>query len=314
MIPSIVSALGSILGPIISGISNSGPSYKQIGSASDIQNVNPYTAQQQGQLGNLMNMFRQNAAGDYSNYGADRGNLANMINQVGSQAPYNPQASMNAFFSRTPELQSLIQGLTSPFGQSAQSAAQLASSKAIKQAMGALAGQGGIRSGAAMNEAVNAAALPQLNAVTQMQQLQSQLGGQMGNQMMGELGNQYSTGGQLQQQQNQSLLNSLMGMLQQSAGMYGTNTGMMGNIAGQQTQLAAPEWYSPQYMVTSGDNAGTMFGGALAAGTAQGSSLNNLLQQIFQQQASMQTPTSSPAATAPTNYGWGGGTSYGSQY
>lgn len=140
--------------------------------------------------------------------------LQQMIDSYGSSGTgYNPNAALNSFLARVPQLQKVI---NSSLPQSdAQRSAQQLSSQAARNVMNQFSLGGGANSGAALKSMMSGAAEPLMNLQMQQDQLKAGLTNQLFGNTQNLLSQQYQAGGQLNQ--------GLRGMLLGSQGQIAQN-------------------------------------------------------------------------------------------
>jgi hypothetical protein len=142
---------------------------QKVGSASDVQNVNPYTEQ------------------TYNT-------LQNWIGQFGTGMGFTtPEANLASLTGAAPAIQGLVGQLTGPYVQSAEEARDLVMQEAMKGVASQYAQGGAVNSGAALSAMARGAALPAAQTAQQIAGLQGQIGYGLGQQYLGQLGSQYQT-------------------------------------------------------------------------------------------------------------------------
>lgn len=142
---------------------------QKIGSAADVQNVNPYSQ-------NVYNMIQNQMALS----GAQMGDTSALGNIAALQGI-------------TPEIQGLVGQLTGSYVQNAEQMRDLIQQEAMQKTASMFADQGNINSGAALSAIARGAAQPAAQAATQIAGMQSQLGSALTQQFLGQRGQQYST-------------------------------------------------------------------------------------------------------------------------
>jgi hypothetical protein len=260
--------------------------YTPIGSASDVQMVNPgqYNNAMNGlsnsmsQYGSQMGGYNQQAGGALAQMGALSGNYDNLIKQMlggyGQQGltgklgqlseSYDPNAGMNLYLSQQPKLQGVAESMAknslSEYGQSAQELANATSQASLSDTMSQLASAGLLGAGAGTTAATQAALTPQLQAATQLAQLRSgflqNVGGQLQSQGLSQAQGAYD---QQQQMAMQGILGQMQGVGQagsllgnQISGLgsmaqgYGGLGSTYGNLLGQ-AQSAYSQLSQPEY-------------------------------------------------------------------
>lgn len=142
---------------------------QKIGSASDVQNVNPYSQ-------NVYNMIQKQMA----MAGGQMGNLDALGNIAALQGI-------------TPGIQGLTEQLTGPYVQNAEQMRDIIQQQAMQQAASMYSGQGNINSGAALSAIARGAAEPAAQAAMGIAGMQSQIGTGLANAFLGQRGQEYST-------------------------------------------------------------------------------------------------------------------------
>ena len=189
-------AIGGLAATGIGGLLGSlGQGTSKIGSASDVVNVNPMT-------GSMWNTL-QGLLGEYS-----------------------PTQNIASLEGVTPEIQSIVGQLISPYSKSLTDTAKIIGDQTQRSVANQYSNAGSVNSGAALAAMARGYAEPSAQATTNIAGMQSQLGGGIANSLLGQMGNTY--------------LSALQGMTQ-----YGT-----------------PEWWQPTYAQSS--NALGSIGGLLS--------------------------------------------------
>ncbi len=280
-------AIGGLL-----GIGSGADPYIKTGSASDVVNTNPFTdaflkslqgqaGQTQGDLNNIL--FGNGGVIDTSNLAKTLlGSNANAATNVG----YDPNAAINEFLSRTPQLQDIARGSVSPFTADQQLRdLQTQIGQAVSDQF-----SGNPQSGAFVGAMTQAQAQPLLNLSLNRMQAENTAT----QNMFGQVGNNLNTNYNLVP----SVLLQGLGLANQSASGINDTAGtqlnagnilasLLGQNLQQQGQIAAPNWWQPTYLnnpdyVSAGNilNLGGQLAGAGISGAAQ-SSTNALLDQIL---------------------------------
>jgi len=141
----------------------------KIGSASDVQNVNPNTD-------NVYNMMQQMM----SQSGAQMGNLDAMGNMAALQGI-------------APGIQSIVGQLSGNYVNNAEQARNLIQQNAMQNVAGMYSNQGNINSGAALSAMSRGAAEPAANTAMQIAGMQGQMGMGLSNAFLGQRGQEYQT-------------------------------------------------------------------------------------------------------------------------
>jgi len=224
--------------------------YSPIGSANDVQMVNPeqygsamsmlsgsmpgYSSGFQNAQGQSSSMLGQMGAlsGNYNNLiaqlmgtGGGQGGLVGKLGQVAEQ--YDPNAGMNLFLSQQPALQGVAERMAtnslSQYGQSAEELARETSRASLSDTASQLAASGLLGAGAGTSAMTQAALRPQLEAQTALSQARagmlSQIGGQLASQGLSQAQGAYDTS------QN-ALMQGVLGQMQ--------GVGQAGSLLGQQ--------------------------------------------------------------------------------
>jgi len=212
-----------------------GGGYEQIGSASDVQNINPYTDQ-------IMNRFQQMMPAAQAGM--------NDVAQQAMGADYNPEKALNMFMERIPELQDVVSESVRPMRMAGEDWAKAAADQARQDVAQQYSGQGGLYSGGFGQAVGQGMAEPYLQANQQSQQLQAQMAQNLYGQTMDQLAQQYAQGKQMEMQ---------------GLGTAGEMYGQQFNLAGQgMAQMGAPEYWQPQYVQEPEDP--SVLGNALSGG------------------------------------------------
>ncbi len=234
-----------------------GSTYSPIGSASDVQMVNPdqyakmnsllqgqvgqYGSQMQGSLGQASSMLGQigSLSGNYDNLikqmtgGYGQQGLVGKLGQIGES--YDPNAGMNLFLSQQPQLQGVAESMArnslSEYGQNAQELARETSRASLSDTASQLAASGLLGAGAGTTAMTRAALAPQLEAATQLAQMRSGFLGQVGGQLASQgLAGAQSAYDAQQQMAMQGVLGQMQG-LQGAGGLLGNQISGLGGVA-----------------------------------------------------------------------------------
>lgn len=259
-----------------------------------------------------MNSNQQNATNILQQIMNNSNNYTNLIKQMNSgpqgieaqlqgireaKDSYNPEAGLNAYIARNPELQGLAQSMAAgafgPSKESGQALARRVSSDALSGTASELAKSGLLGSGAAMSTMTDAAIRPTLemesNLAGRQADLYGNLMGNLGSQALGGLNEGYAMQGQnaLNAAMNSAQLSQsnfmnqgqMFGMQDQALGnvaqgygnMAGQNAGLYGQLMQSQAAMNEPVYWQPQYMAGakganwSGAGAGALTGAAAGA-------------------------------------------------
>lgn len=259
----LLGGLGSIIGSAVSGAQNP---YQKI----DFRNYNPYTSgvfnQVNSAYGNLNNLFNESLAragqaqGLAGSQARDLLNQATSLNTIG----YDPEAAMNAFIARAPQLQSLAR---SSLGNDAQGELNAIRAQTGRDAAARFGGSP--TSSAYRREVTSALAEPSFQYATNRDNLLSGLTGQMLNNAMGNIGSQYQTAAQLNNARISNLLNLAGQQLnignqgqQQLSLLAQLLSGAQNNLV----DMGRPQYMAPNYMsnpayMTPGESITGMVGG-----------------------------------------------------
>jgi hypothetical protein len=167
---------------------------EKLGSAEDVTNVNPYTSQLWNNLQGLQSGFTAN---------------------MGNYAPTNNVASLEGVL---PGIQSISNSLISPYGTSLMNTADILGQSAMRGVASQYSNAGAVNSGAALSAMARGYAEPVSQAVTNIAQMQSNLGGGLASSVLGQMGS-----------------------------AYGTQAGLLSNVLGLQGNLGQAEWWQPTY-------------------------------------------------------------------
>lgn len=241
-----------------------------------------------GNAGNYDNLIKMMTTGE-------NGLSAQLKGIRDSTQSYDPQAGLNAYISRQPELQGLAQQMASgAFGaqnESARGLAQRQSADALSGTASQLAQAGLLGSGAGVSAMTNAALTPTLQMETQLAGQQADLYGNimggLSQQALGGLNQGYDAqagralqgalGSAQTAQSGFGLLGNTYGAQDQALGQIAQNYGQLAgnaqnlyaNLMGQQGQLNQPVYWQPQY--EAGKNRGANAMSGMAAGASIGS-------------------------------------------
>jgi len=288
-----------------------------VGSPSDMKLVN---GQEVGDYNALLKSIMGSSGGKANQYSGEAGNMLSKIlnnsnnydnlikmmttgetglsSQLGkiseAAGAYDPQAGLNSFISRSPELQGLAgqmaSGAFNESNESARALANRASSQALSSTASQLASSGLLGSGAAMSAMSGAAIDPRMQMEAQLAGQRADLYGNiLGNMnsnvlsglnsgyaqqadlgMQGALGQaqtaqgMYGLMGNIYGQQDQSYANAGQGYAQ----LAGNELGLYGAALGQMGQMNQPIYWQPQYAAGKSPGTGAMSG--MAAGAALG--------------------------------------------
>jgi hypothetical protein len=153
----------------------------------------------------------------------------------------NPNAAVNSWLSYQPQLAGLADQSLSGLYDSGRSQAQAAGADARRAAAGDLAAAGLLNSGGAVGAMTEATAAPILNMETQLANTRAGYLGNLQSGVLGSLQSGYNMGNQMLQNFAGMGLQALGG--QSQLGLAALNTG---------AQMAAPEYWQPQYQQKSG--------------------------------------------------------------
>lgn len=214
-----------------------------VGSASDVQNVNPYTqgawASNQSLAGNLGNMI-------YGQPGQEGGYLRGLIESG------DPTAAYNWFMGAAPQLQGLAMDYTNPFVRGQRDLANIEAGNAVQDVAAQFGGPANsYYSGAAANAMLGEAGRVRQQMMNNVIGAQTQAAGSLMNNALGTAPGAF---GQVRQQ---------------DIGILGQMMGAQDSAMGRMTALGAPEWWQPTYVERGGGGLGGLFGGA-ASGMAAG--------------------------------------------
>lgn len=173
--------------------------YAKIGSAADVSNVNPLTSQFWDML---------------------TGNQANMM---ATMQGYRPEESASFLSGFAPQAQQAAQNIIAPYQQDREQLANLMSQRAVQDVASQFSGMNALNSSAALQAMATGAAAPRAQLMSDIAQMQSQLGGGLASQGLGQFGGAYNT------------LANLFGIGQQLQGA-----------------MAAPEYFTPAYAEPKG--------------------------------------------------------------
>lgn len=221
------------------------PKVTKIGSASDVQNVNPWTQQMFAQEGDWQNMLRGQMFGG----GGQAGVLQRLLEA-------DPNAFMGSFMQAAPGMQDLAMGSTNPFARAQMDMAHALAPQIADQVAAAYGGPGNaFYSGAAVDSMARGVGDVYNQAVSNI------TGAQTGmlQSLFGQAMPAFS--------QAHNLERSLMGQT------FGQMGGMFDSSMGRTGMASMPEWWQPTYHVQErGGGLGGFFGGA-AAGAGAGAPL-----------------------------------------
>lgn len=243
--------------------------YTKVGSPSDVTQMNDKTDEFWNMLfgnGGMANYAREALSGALNGVPEAQAGLGNLITQITSASPYNPQSGINAFLGMVPELQGIAKNTVSPYGLTADELATQQSKASMSQVAQQYGNMGAINSGAAVSAMTRGAAVPRAQLAADLARMQSGAATSLIGQAMQVVPGQYSQAYQFGQNQQklgigayQSLLNSQLG----EASIFGN---MLTGTYGAGASLATPQYYTPTYVEQSG---GWDWGGALG-GTVAG--------------------------------------------
>jgi len=214
-----------------------GTDYKAIGSASDVENINPNTQ-------NAWNAFAQMMPAAQAGMGDVIAGLQGL--------DYDPDAWYQQWQSQMPYMQQLSQMATDPYGAAGTSYADVMANRARGQVEQAYGG-GGLYSGAFGKAVGEGMAAPYLQAGTQREALQANILQQLAGQGMG-----------LSSANQQFATNTDLQSLAQQGNMWGNQLQTAG--AGM-AQLGAPEYWQPTYVEDQDPWLNALGGGLSGAAT-----------------------------------------------
>lgn len=196
--------------------------YDKVGSADDVQNVNPYTQgvynANQGMVDNLGAMI-------YGQPGQQGGYLRGLMESG------DPEAAYNWFLGAAPQFQQLAMDYTNPFVQGQRDMANVEAANAVRDVAAQFGGPANsYYSGAAANAMLDNAAQVRRQMMNNVIGAQTQAAGSLMNNALG------TAPGAFAQQRAQSI--GLLG------NAMGAHQGALNNM----TALGAPEWWQPTYV------------------------------------------------------------------
>jgi len=194
---------------------------KAVGSADDVQNVNPMTGEAMDANQQSLQQLQQLLYGGGGEGGAIRG----------FQESRDPTAGFNWFLGNAPQFQEVAMGATQPLVQNQMEMANMVAPTAVQDVAAQYGGPANsYYSGGAANAMLEEAARVRQGALGQALQAQTGLAGNL----LGSALNQAPQAfGQARQQD--------LGLIGQA---FGAQQGTLGNIS----QLGAPEWWQPTYV------------------------------------------------------------------
>lgn len=257
--------------------------YQKVGNPGDVTQINQNTDQFWNMLfGNagVANYLTQGLQGALAGVPEAQAGMGNLINEITSTQPYNPQAGINAFLGAVPELQGIARSTVSPYGLTADELASQQARSAMSQVAQEYGNMGAINSGAALSAMTRGAAVPRAQLAADLARTQSGAATSLIGQALQTIPSQYSQGYALNQAQQQLGLTGYNDLINSSLSQAGIFGNILGNVYGAGGALAAPQYYTPTYqqMDNSGWDWGGALGGALsgaAAGATAGAALGS---------------------------------------